>query len=81
MNAQRFELRLPDLGLDGIAVLSTCWLVPRGAIVMEGDRLIEVLAGEVTVDLAAPTSGTLVERCVGEDQRLETGQLLGVIER
>ena len=51
-----------------------------GSDVVCGDRILEVLAGEVTVDLPAPATGRLVEQHVAEDDILATGQLLGVIE-
>ena len=79
MSSPRHELRLPDLGLDGLAVTVSCWLVPKGGTVIQGDRLLEILAGEVTVDLTAPATGVLVQRRVEEDDPVVTGQLLGII--
>ena len=80
MSAERVELRMPDLDL-GDAVITACsWHAAAGARVVEGDRLLEVLAGDVTVDLEAPASGKLVERCVGIDEPLQANQLLAIIE-
>ena len=79
MSTTRHELRLPDLGLGDIPVLASVWLVDLGAEVTEGDRLLEIVAGSATVDLPAPASGTLVEVLVGEDEPLQTGQLLAVV--
>jgi pyruvate dehydrogenase E2 component (dihydrolipoamide acetyltransferase) len=79
VSATRHELVLPALGLGDIPVLCSVWLVALGAEVSEGDRLLEVVAGSVTVDLPAPASGTLVEVLVGEDEPLRVGQLLAVI--
>lgn len=70
------ELRLPNLDLPGVAITATAWHAAVGQQVVEGDRLLEVLAGDVTVDLPSPSSGVLVERCVEVDQPLEVGQLL-----
>lgn len=80
MSAERHVLTLPDLGLSGRPLLVSLWLVPRGGEVTEGDRLLEVLAGEVTVDLSAPASGILVEKLVRDDEPIVVGQELGVIE-
>jgi pyruvate/2-oxoglutarate dehydrogenase complex dihydrolipoamide acyltransferase (E2) component len=74
------ELRMPDLDLPGAVMTACSWYAPLGARVVEGDRLLEVLAGEVTVDLAAPASGKLVQRCVEIDDRLTVGQLLAIID-
>ncbi len=74
----RHELILPDLGVDEVAV--SLWLVESGAEVVQGDRLIEVVADGVTVDLPAPASGVLIETLVAEDDPLAVGQVLGVVE-
>ena len=74
------ELCLPDLDLPGVAVTASAWHSSVGQRVVEGDRLIEVAAGDVTVDLSAPASGILVERCVTIDDRLQTGQVLARIQ-
>lgn len=76
----RHELTLPDFDLPGATVTATAWLVPLGARVVEGDRLLEVLAGEATVDLPSPASGILTARFVDIDDTLEIGQLLAVVE-
>jgi pyruvate/2-oxoglutarate dehydrogenase complex dihydrolipoamide acyltransferase (E2) component len=76
MNA---ELRLPDLDIPGVTVVASAWHANVGQRVVEGDRLIEVVAGDVVVDLAAPATGVLIERCVTTDDRLEAGQVLARI--
>ncbi len=75
----RWELRLPDLGIADEPLVASLWLVALGATVTEGDRLLEVLAGSVTVDLPAPASGQLIEQCVEEDDELHVGQLLAIL--
>jgi pyruvate/2-oxoglutarate dehydrogenase complex dihydrolipoamide acyltransferase (E2) component len=75
----RLELVLPDLGLGDAPVLVSVWLVEVGAEVTEGDRLLEVVAGAVTIDLPSPASGTLTEILVDEDQQLLVGQALAVV--
>ena len=76
----RYELILPDLGLGGQRLTACAWLSDQGTRVYEGDRLLEVQAGEVTVDLPSPGTGILVELCVHEDEPLTVGQVLGVVE-
>ena len=70
---------LPDLGLDDVPVAVSLWLVDPGSEVTEGDRLLELIAGSITIDLPAPASGILVETRVTEDDPLEVGQILGTI--
>ena len=76
----RVELRLPNLELPGVSVSACSWHAQSGQRVIEGDRLLEILAGDATIDLPAPASGVLVERTAEIDQPLETGQVLAVIE-
>ena len=78
--AARLELRLPDFELHASAITACLWHAAVGQRVVEGDRLLEVLAGDVTIELTSPTSGVLAEKCVDRDDLLTTGQLLAVIE-
>jgi pyruvate/2-oxoglutarate dehydrogenase complex dihydrolipoamide acyltransferase (E2) component len=80
MSVDRHVLRMPDLGLDQTPIVASLWLVERGSEVTEGDRVLEVLAGEVTVDLSAPASGILSEKLVDDDEPIVTAQPLAVIE-
>ena len=74
------DLRLPNLDLPGVAVTACCWHAAVGERVSEGDRLLEIHAGDAIVDLASPISGVLVERCVEIDQPLMAGQVLARIQ-
>ena len=74
------ELLLPDLDLAGVLITVSAWHAKSGQRVVEGDRLIEVTAGDVTVDVSAPASGILAEQCVKIDEALTTGQLLARIQ-
>jgi pyruvate/2-oxoglutarate dehydrogenase complex dihydrolipoamide acyltransferase (E2) component len=76
----KVELRLPNLDLPGVPIVISTWHAPAGQRVIEGDRLVEILAGDAVVDLPAPTSGVLVKRCALPDEPLEVGQVLAVIE-
>ena len=76
----RHEVNLPDLGLGDRPMVAGLWLVMPGNRVEEGDPLLEVSAESVVIDIPAPVDGTLVEVLVSEDEPIETGQLLAVIE-
>lgn len=80
MSIQRHILHLPDLGLGDIPIVASLWLVRCGSEVSEGDRVLEVLAGDVTVDLAAPANGRLTEKLVDDDEPIVVGQPLAIIE-
>ena len=76
----RVEVRLPELDMGPVPIVASLWLVEEGAEVSEGDRLLEVAAGSVTVDISAPASGILTELRVSEDETLTAGQIVGLIE-
>lgn len=80
MSGRRHALILPELGLAGVAITASAWLSEVGSRVYEGDRLLEVSAGEVIIDLPSPATGILVEQLVGEDDELHLGQTLGFVE-
>ena len=79
MTNKRTPLTLPDLGMGEIPITVSLWLVEPGERVIEGDRVVEILAGAATVDLSAPTSGVLAEVLVDEDEPVTVGQTLGYI--
>ena len=72
-------LTMPDLDLGDQPVTVSNWLVPAGRDVVLGDRLLELAAGDVTVDLPAPATGRLVECSVIEGQPVAVDQVLGTI--
>jgi pyruvate/2-oxoglutarate dehydrogenase complex dihydrolipoamide acyltransferase (E2) component len=72
-------LILPDLDLPGVPVVASAWHVPIGREVSRGESVLEVLAGNTTVDLPAPVDGILIRRLVAEDELLHCGQPLAVI--
>jgi pyruvate/2-oxoglutarate dehydrogenase complex dihydrolipoamide acyltransferase (E2) component len=75
-NSRRARLAVPELGLAGVPLLVSLWLVPEGAAVLEGDRVVELVAGGVTVDLEAPVSGRLVAQLVDEDASVAAGTVI-----
>lgn len=74
----RTEVRLPELGA-GPAVLSV-WFAEVGEEVFEGERLVEVLVGGATFDVAAPVTGRLLVKHALVRDALTPGQLLGEVE-
>ena len=79
MKQTRHELVLPDLGLAGVPIYAGEWLVDAGKRVACGDRLLELLAGSVLVDLPSPADGVLTEQRVSSDDELHLGQVLGIV--
>ena len=74
----RRPVHLPDLGCPDPRL--SLWFAQVGDDVRAGERLVEILVEGATIDVSAPVSGRLVERHAYPDDRLTTGQLLGVLE-
>jgi pyruvate/2-oxoglutarate dehydrogenase complex dihydrolipoamide acyltransferase (E2) component len=79
-SAQRVALVVPEFGLGSVPVVVSLWLVPSGAAVLAGDRVLELVAGGVTVDLEAPVSGRLVAQLVDEDEPVAAGMTVAEFE-
>jgi pyruvate/2-oxoglutarate dehydrogenase complex dihydrolipoamide acyltransferase (E2) component len=75
----RHSILVPDFDLPGTPLLLSAWLVSTGDRVVEGDRVAEVLAGAVTVDLESPATGILAEQLVAVDDTLSPGQAIGIV--
>ena len=70
------SLVVPDVGIVGVALVLSLWLLPEGTDVLEGDRVVELLGGGVTIDLEAPVTGRLVRVLVDEDDAVAPGTVL-----
>jgi pyruvate/2-oxoglutarate dehydrogenase complex dihydrolipoamide acyltransferase (E2) component len=69
---------LPELGVA--TVILSVWYAEQGEFVHEGERVAEVLLGSATFDVSAPVSGWLSERRAQPNERLTTGDVLGILE-
>ncbi len=78
--SQRVALVGPEFGLGATPVLVSLWLVPPGAPVLAGDRVLELVAGGVTIDLEAPVSGRLAAQLVDEDEVVSAGATVAEFE-
>ena len=74
-------LIVPELGLpNDEAIVVSCWLVRRGDVLVEGDRVVELLIGEMTFDVPAPATGKLVHVTCEVDETVGPGTILGRIQ-
>ena len=69
-------LVVPEVGIVGVPLVLSLWLVPEGTDVLEGDRVVELLGGGVTIDLEAPVTGRLLRVLVDEDAPVAPGTVL-----
>lgn len=77
---RRVPLVVPECGLGDVPLAVSLWLVPAGAAVLAGDRVVELVAGGVTIDLEAPVSGRLVSQLVEEDEPVTAGMVAAEFE-
>lgn len=77
---RREQLVVPDLGLSAAPLAVSLWLVPTGATVLAGDRVVELVAGAATIDLEAPVSGRLVAQLAEEDEAVTAGSAIAEFE-
>ena len=75
----RERLVVPEFGLD-VPLVVAVWLVPEGAAVTEGARVVQLVAGGVSIDLEAPVTGRLVACLVDEDESVAAGGALAEFE-
>ncbi|MGY6025272.1 2-oxoglutarate dehydrogenase, E2 component, dihydrolipoamide succinyltransferase [Streptomyces spinosirectus] len=73
------DVVLPALGESVTEGTVTRWLKSVGDSVEADEPLLEVSTDKVDTEIPAPTSGTLLEIVVGEDETAEVGAKLAVI--
>lgn len=71
---------LPSLGDAGSGVTLSRWLKKTGDSVVEGEPLLEIATDKVDTEISAPFSGTLVRILAQEEDTIEEGTELAVIE-
>jgi pyruvate dehydrogenase E2 component (dihydrolipoamide acetyltransferase) len=74
------EVKLPLLGenLEGGGVVDV--KVAPGAVVKEGDTLLEVDAGKATLEVPAPLAGRIVELKVKKGDQIQVGQVICTLD-
>jgi 2-oxoglutarate dehydrogenase E2 component (dihydrolipoamide succinyltransferase) len=76
----RHEVTLPQLGDTTRTVVVNEWLVGPGEQVQAGQPILSVETDKVTAEVPAPLSGTLVEQLVGDEDEVDVGAAIAVIE-
>ena len=77
--AERIDIKVPDLGdFADVEVIEI--LVGPGDAVAAEDGLITLETDKATMDVPAPTAGTIVELTVGVGDTLSTGDTIGTMD-
>ena len=77
----RIPIVVPELGIGHESLRVSGWFVEEGDLVISGDLIVEVLIPGITFDIAAESSGRLVQIAVRVDATIVTGSTLGWLER
>ena len=75
-----FSVTMPRLGESVTEGTVTRWLKKEGDQVTEDEPLLEVSTDKVDTEIPSPTSGVLAKITVAEDETVEVGAELAVIE-
>ncbi len=76
----RVPIMVPDLRSGEETLRISGWLVDEGDLVRAGDLIVELLIPGVTIDIAAPVTGQLVEIVKPVDSPVLFGDVLGWLE-
>ena len=79
----KIEVKVPELSTEDTKVEEATvsfWYKKVGDAVNEGDDLVEIVTDKADFRIPAPASGKLVERKVEEDDVVNIGDVVAVIE-
>lgn len=74
------EFKLPDIGEGVHEGEIVRWIVPVGDTVNEDDPVVEVMTDKATVEIPAPSSGTITEHRYAEGDVAKVGDVIFVID-
>lgn len=74
------EFKLPDIGEGVHEGEIVRWIVPVGGVVNEDDPVVEVMTDKATVEIPAPSSGTVTRHTFAEGDVAKVGDVIFVIE-
>lgn len=73
------EIRVPTLGESVTEATIAQWFKAEGDTVAMDEPIVELETDKVTVEISAPSAGTLSEILVKDGETVEVGALLGSI--
>ena len=77
----KIDVILPGLGDEGVdKVTVSQWLTAPGALLAEGDDLLEITTDKAAFTVPAPRAGTLAETRVSPGQEIKVGDTICTFE-
>ena len=74
------DIELPKWGVSMQEGLIREWLVEVGAVVSEGDPILEVETDKANAEIEAPVDGVITALLVSEGDRVPVGTVVATIE-
>jgi pyruvate dehydrogenase E2 component (dihydrolipoyllysine-residue acetyltransferase) len=74
------EFKLPDIGEGVHEGEIVRWIVPVGGVVNEDDPVVEVMTDKATVEIPAPSSGTVTQHTYAEGEVAKVGDVIFIID-
>jgi 2-oxoglutarate dehydrogenase E2 component (dihydrolipoamide succinyltransferase) len=74
------EIRLPQYGMTMHEATIVTWLKKVGDTIVEGEPIAELDTDKATVELPAPTSGTLSEIRVQAGETVEVLEVIALVD-
>lgn len=75
-----FEVLMPELGESVAEGTVTHWCKKLGEQIAEDEPLLEVSTDKVDTEIPSPASGVLVQICAVEDETIEVGRVVAVLQ-
>ena len=74
------ELKVPEVGESITEVMVGTWKKQEGDAVAADDSIVEIESDKATVELPAPTSGTITKVLKGSGEKAAVGEVIGYME-
>ncbi|MCW1953909.1 MAG: 2-oxo acid dehydrogenase subunit E2 [Flavobacteriia bacterium] len=76
----KFELRLPQMGESVAEATLISWLKEVGDVIEQDEAVLEIATDKVDTEVPSEVSGVLVEKKFQEDDLVQVGDIIAIIE-
>src|SRR6056297_2125793 len=76
----KFELKLPKMGESVAEATITSWLKDVGDSIEADEAVLEIATDKVDSEVPSEVDGVLVEKLFNEDDVVQVGQTIAIIE-
>ena len=76
----QYHLKLPKMGESVAEATVTKWLLEVGDTIQLDDPIVEIATDKVDTDVTSEVEGILVEKCFQENEVVQVGETLVIIQ-